>query len=118
MNPLRRNETDPRAARILSAVEVLRSLDTEFPAQLLSALLYIASHDGCHKKAMEEDLNFTTASGSRNTDWLSPTHRLKNQRGLGLIDKVPDPDDGRMIQLELTPKGKALIHQLKSLIYD
>ena len=98
-------------------VEKLRGLDDEFPAQLLSTLLYVASHDCCHKQALEEDLSFTTASGSRNTDRLSATHRL-NKPGLNLLTKEADPGNRRRLQLKLTPQGQVLIDQLKGILYD
>lgn len=116
MDPLRRQLTDPTAERLLKVAELLRVLDREFPAQLLSALLYIAAHDNCHKQALEEDLNFSTASGSRCTDWLSKEHRL-NKPGLNLVIKEADPTDKRRQQLKLSPKGELLIKQIKEILY-
>lgn len=105
-------------ARVLEAVELLRVLvDRELPAQALSCFLYIASHERCHKTAMEEDLGFTTASGSRNTDWLAQTNRL-GQRGLGLIIKELDPTNKRRVMLSLSPKGVEIIKQLERILYD
>jgi DNA-binding MarR family transcriptional regulator len=117
MDPLRRTLTDSKAERILLMVEKLRELDDEFPAQLLSTLLYVASHKDCHKQALEEDLSFTTASSSRNTDRLSAQHRL-NKPGLDLIIKEKDPGNGRRLQLKLTEQGQFLIDQLKGILYD
>jgi len=116
MDPLRRQLTDPTAERLLKVAELLRVLDREFPAQLLSTLLYVASHDNCHKQALEEDLNFTTASGSRNTDRLSKVHRL-NKPGLNFIYKEDDPTNRRRQQLKLTPKGEQFIKQVKEILY-
>ena len=56
----------------------------------------------------------TTASSSRNTDWLSDGRMGLKHKGLGLITKEKD---GRRQRLRLTPRGKALIRQMKSLIY-
>ena len=117
MDPLRRQLTDERAAKLLDAVNMLRDLDDEFPAQLLASLLYVASHNNCHKQAMEEDLAFTTASGSRNTDRLSKQHRLKKP-GLDFVIKEPDPSNRRRLQLKMTPKGQVFIDQLLSALYD
>lgn len=117
MDPLRRQLTDERAAKLLDAVNMLRDLDDEFPAQLLASLLYVASHNNCHKQAMEEDLAFSTASGSRNTDRLSKQHRLKKP-GLDFVIKEPDPDNRRRLQLKMTPKGQVFIDQLLSALYD
>lgn len=118
MDPIRNQCTDPTVERMLMAFEKLREIDSEMPAQLVSTLLYVASHKNCHKQALEQDLNFTTASSSRNTDWLTINHRIKNRRGLGLITKEADPSNGRRMQLALTPKGQVLVDQLKSILYD
>jgi DNA-binding MarR family transcriptional regulator len=102
--------------RVLKVINLLRLLDRELPAQAIATFLYVASHNNCHKTAMEEDLNFSTASGSRNTDWLSKHHRL-NKPGLDLIIKEPDPTNRRRQQLKLSPKGEQLIHQIEELLY-
>lgn len=118
MDPIRNQCTDARVERILAAFNLLRELDNEMPAQLIATLLYVASHKNCHKQALEQDLDFTTASSSRNTDWLSKSHRITNRKGLGLINKEPDPDNGRRIQLSLTREGEALIDNIKNTLYD
>lgn len=117
MDPLRRQLTDPTIERLLQVINLLRLLDREVPAQVLATFLYIASHKSCHKSAMEEDLNYSPASGSRNTDWLSDQHRLRKP-GLGLITKTHDPSNRRRYQLNLTPKGEQLIHQIKEILFD
>lgn len=84
MDPLKRQITSQQGTKVLQAFELLRIMDREIPGQLVSAFLYIASHNLCHKQALEEDLGLTTASNSRVTDWLSDYHRL-GKPGLGLI---------------------------------
>jgi DNA-binding MarR family transcriptional regulator len=84
--------------------------------QVLATLFYVATHDDCHKQALEEDLDFTAASGSRNTDWLSNKHRL-GKPGLGLITKSVDPSNRRRTTLKLTPKGELLMDQLRGILY-
>lgn len=116
MDPIRRQLTDPEIARLLRAIERIRMLDRQFPAQVLATLLYIASHENCHKQGLEDDLGMTTASSSRNTDWLSDFHRLRKP-GLGLIIKEDDPSNGRRQQLKLSPKGRQLIQQIKEDLY-
>ena len=117
MDPLRRTRTTPQIERLLKAMNLLRVLDREMPAQVIATFLYVASHDNCHKLAMEEDLTFSTASGSRNTDWLSKYHRL-NKPGLDLISKEVDPTNRRRQILKLTPKGHELVKQLQEILYD
>lgn len=103
--------------RLLKAVERLRILDREVPGQVVSCFLYIASHNPCHKEALEEDLGFTTASSSRNIDWLTNKHRL-SKPGMGIIIKQRDPTNGRRLILKLSPKGEELIASLTSDLYE
>lgn len=116
MDPLRRQLTDPDIERLLKVINLIRMFDREMPAQVLATLFYVAAHENCHKQAMEEDLHFTTASSSRNTDWLSKFHRL-NKPGLNLIIKEADPFNKRRQVLRLSPKGEQLIDEIKGLLY-
>ena len=116
MDPLRNQLTDPQLEPLLEVINVLRKLDREMPAQVLATLFYVATHDDCHKQALEEELEFTAASGSRNSDWLSDKHRL-GKPGLGLITKSVDPSNRRRTTLKLTPKGKQLMNQLRGTLY-
>tara|TARA_R100000458_G_C8264117_1_gene239367 strand:+ start:730 stop:1083 length:354 start_codon:yes stop_codon:yes gene_type:complete len=117
MDPLRRQVTDKQMERLMKVINLLRLYDREFPAQLMSVLLYVASHKDCHKQALEEDLNISMASSSRNTDWLSDRHRL-NKPGLGLIRKSLDPSYKRRQILSLTKKGEDLVNQIKAILYE
>ena len=115
-DPLKRQQTDYRLADTLAAFDLLRTLDREIPGQLVSAFLYVASHNPCHKQAMEEDLGLTPASSSRLVDWLSDYHRL-GKPGLGLVSKCKDPSNLRRVIVELTPKGQELADKMKSLLF-
>ena len=114
MDPLADQITDARLDKVQQAFDLLRLLEREIPGQLVSCFLYIASHDGCHKQAMEEALELTTASGSRNSDWLSDGRIGLKKPGLGLITKEKD---GRRQRLRLTKDGKILAKTMKALIY-
>lgn len=123
MNPLKRQLTDLDMERFYKVIQLIRDLEpveakvNELPIQVLVVFLYVASHNGCHKKAMEEDLGLTKASGSRNTDWLARLHRL-NRPGLNLITKEIDPSDKRMTVLKLTRKGKDLVFKINRILYN
>tara|TARA_R100001443_G_scaffold26797_2_gene40108 strand:- start:3441 stop:3815 length:375 start_codon:yes stop_codon:yes gene_type:complete len=108
--------TDYQMAKLAQAIEHLRTFDKEIPAQVIATFLYVASHDDCSKIDLEKALAFSTASGSRNTDWLSDFHRL-NKAGLGLITKTRDPSNRRKQILKLSPKGRILVQQLKNILY-
>ena len=116
MDPLRRQVTNDKALRLLKVINLLRLLDREVPGQVIASYLYVASHNHCHKSALEEDLDFTTASSSRNTVWLSEHHRL-NKPGMGLIKKQQDPNNRRRQMLSLTSRGEQLLKQIEELLY-
>ena len=65
---------------------------------------------------MEKALKFSSASGSRNTDWLSEFHRL-NKAGLGLLVKYRDRTNRRRQVLQLSSKGRDLVNELKKTLY-
>ena len=116
-NPIRTQATDARLERIANAFDLIRKLDREMPGQVVSVFLYIASHDGCNKQALEQELGLTTASSSRNTDLLSSGRKGRATGGLGLIIKEDDPGNGRRQVLWLTNKGKELASLMKKTIY-
>ena len=116
MNPLRRTLTNPDMERVLQVMDLFRMLDKEVPAQVIACFLYIASHDNCHKTALEQDLEMSTASGSRNTDWLSDHHRLQKP-GMNLITKEVDPSHRKRIQLKLTDKGRDIVERIEEILY-
>ena len=111
-----RQITDIDIAKLAQAIEHFRTLDKEIPAQVIATFLYVASHDDCNKVDLEKALTFSTASGSRNTDWLSAYHRL-NKPGLGLIIKYRDPNNRRRQVLQLSAKGRVLVQELKQILY-
>ena len=114
---LRRKLTDDKIDRLLKVINLLRLYDREVPAQVLATLFYIGSHNDCHKTALEEDLNFTTASSSRNTDKLSKDHRL-GKAGLDLIVKETEVVSPFRQRLRLTKKGEDLMNQIKQILYE
>jgi len=116
MDPLKRAITDDSTLAVLKAFERLRMLDREMPAQVVSTFLYIASHDPCHKQAIEEDLCHSTAAASRNIDWLCGRQRL-SKPGLELVEKYRDPSNGRRFLCRLTSKGQALVRDITEDLY-
>ena len=103
-------------AKLAQAIEHFRTFDKEIPAQVIATFLYVASHDDCAKVDLEKALAFSSASGSRNTDWLGAFHRL-NKPGLGLIVKYRDRTNRRRQVLQLSPKGRILVQELRQILY-
>ena len=116
-DPLRSQATSAQLEKVLAAFELLRILDREMPGQVVCCFLYVASHDRCHKQAMEDELGLTPASSSRNTDILSKGRPGRSAEGLDLITKEVDPVNRRRQILTLTPRGKAIAQQMKAIIY-
>lgn len=114
MDPLSRQVTNQDIYRYLRAIELLRQLDPSMTGQVIATFLYIASHNPCHKQALEEDLGLTNASASRNSDSLCDINRHK-QTGMALIRKYPDPSNKRRILLELTESGRRVVQEIERL---
>ena len=113
MDPLKRLETDSSVSRLLSAWEMLRKVHREVPAQAVTMLLYVASHNPCHKQAIEEDTGLTTASSSRMITFLTSNGRPGVQHsGVALLQAEKD---GRRLLLSLTPEGEAFAAQIRDL---
>ncbi len=108
---------DPQAQRLYEAIELLRMLDREMPAQLVSTFLFVASHEPVDTLQIAEGTGLAKSSVSRNTDWLSTHHRIKTRMGLGLISKEENPLNWRTRVCRLTPQGVLLIKQIKDRIY-
>ena len=101
--------------RMLGVVEILRVLDVEMPAQVMSCFLFVASRtDGCTTAELQEELGLTAASMSRNTTWLTGQHRSNPKRGLNLITKEVYQPNKRLRYLRLTQQGRNLAKQLST----
>ena len=116
MDPLKRDVTNDDLIPFLEAIEEIRVRDPDMTAAVLSMFLYIASHDGCHKQAIEEDLEISTSNSSRAADWLLDRKTLRKP-GLGLISKEADPSNKRRTMYSLTQQGRHLANRLKQSLY-
>ena len=121
MDPLRKQLTDDRLINLLKALEYLRTevapkMD-HIPLQVVSAFLYVASHNECHKQQIEQVFGLSVAAGSRCTDFLCEENRL-GKDGLGLITKEVDPSNRRRQVLRLTQKGKKTADRLFSILNE
>lgn len=115
-DPLKRLITNDQALRLMMVNEKFRELDREVPGQVVGMFLYIASHNPCHKMAIEEDLNFSTASASRNLQWLTGQKRT-GKPGMNLVEKYTE-EGSRRILCRLTTEGKVFIDQVLSILND
>ena len=118
MDPLRREITNNQLLPLLQAIEAIRVEDPEMTSTVISVFLYVASHEGCHKQAIEEDLGISTSNSSRAADWLLNKKTLRKSGNVGLITKEKDPSNNRRITFKLTDKGKGLARKLMDTIYS
>ena len=88
MNPLKRDITNDDLLPLLEVIEEIRVRDPEMTAAVLSIFLYVATHDDCHKQAIEEDLEISTSNCSRAADWLLDKKDPIVQQILSLVRKV------------------------------
>ena len=68
-DPWKDQLTDSQIEKLFKTMKTFMIFDPEMPLQLQLTFLYIASHDGCHKQAMEAALGYSNAAGRRNTDY-------------------------------------------------
>ena len=108
---------DSEARLLYESFELLRLLDTEMPAQLVTTYFFIAAHGPVDTVTIAKRLNMKASSVSRNTDWLSANHRISTKAGLGLIIKEEHPTNWRTRLCRLSPKGESLIKQIKEKLY-
>jgi DNA-binding MarR family transcriptional regulator len=108
--------TDKLVLQLLRTHELIRIKHKNIPARYISIFLYIASHDPCQQKAIEDGLGILQPTCSRGTDFLSKQNRL-GQPGLDWIKKEQDPLNATQKVLTLTQEGKAVIRQMKETVY-
>ena len=107
----------PALYRMYMAFEVLRAKEREFPAQLVSTFLYIASHNGCRQEDLMEGTSMSSSSVSRNVTWLGPRHRL-GREGLKLVYREIDPEDPKRYRIYLSRKGEQMATLLENTLEE
>jgi DNA-binding MarR family transcriptional regulator len=108
--------SDEEVLPLMRANELLRMIRKDIKSQYLTIFYYVAAHDPCYLKSIEDDLGFSQGACSRGSDYLSATDRF-GKPGLNWITKKEDNLDARRMVLSLTPTGKAVIRQLKEALY-
>ena len=97
------------AEKMLSLMEQVRQLGTEkdtpppqaanISTSQLAAINFIAATPGCGVQSLATGLKLSKPSISINVRQIEEA---------GFITRQPDPQDGRAVQLYLTPKGETL----------
>ena len=84
---------------------------TSFPLHHVQVFIYVAQHEGCTYKEIEDELSLTNSSVSRTINALGGTHR-KGYEGHDLLLVQNDIEEGRRYTVWLTKKGKSIMRQL------
>lgn len=97
------------------ALDAFASINpTHFPLHHAQVFLAVATRGKCTYADIETELGLSNPSVSRTVTALGPVHRT-GRDGYHLLDMEPDPREGRRFLVMLSPKGKALLRQLKNL---
>ena len=100
--------------RLLSALAPAADLmPGAMMAHHIQVLLLVARGGSVTYKGLGDALNLSNASISRSVDALGSQPR-RRQEGLGLLEKYPDPDEGRRYRVRLTRRGRAIVRQMCS----
>jgi DNA-binding MarR family transcriptional regulator len=97
------------------ALRLIREEAPELPTQQLQVLVEIAMDEGLTSKDVEHRTGMTNSSGSRNVRALM-THAGEGREGYCWVESRVNPQDLRIKQLYLTPKGHILIDRLSELL--
>ena len=103
VSPLDPPVTNPHASHVREWVGVLLELDPAFTMTALSIFLYCVAHDGCHKQAIEHNLDVQYATSSRVLAYLER---------LGLVKRQADSENYRRTKVFVTEYGKELFNKL------
>lgn len=82
------------------------------PLHHLQMFLVIAEAGNCLYQDLEQYFHLSNAAVSRSVCALGeePNHR---KSGLGLVERYPDPAEGRRYRIRLTKKGKLIYDQMQ-----
>lgn len=85
---------------------------THFPIHFAQVLLVVAEEEPCTFQKVMGKLDLSNSAVSRTVMALGQLNR-RGQPGFDLLTTFRDPKEGRRFLIKLTPKGKALVRQLK-----
>ncbi len=104
-------EGNEQIKTFLKAMELLRSLDSEFPIQHAISLGIISMNPGLSLTELADKTNLTLSTVSRIIGALSD-HRA-NGKPFGLVDVKVSKTERRKKELYLTKKGKDFLKKIE-----
>ncbi len=75
--------------------------------------LFVADRKRCTYQEIEAYFHLSNASVSRSLDALGDQPRNR-QEGMGLVERIRDPGEGRRYLARLTKRGALILRQLES----
>ncbi|MGY9046782.1 hypothetical protein P775_15045 [Puniceibacterium antarcticum] len=107
-----RNDTARLKFRTVNAIiQRFREQDPDAPIQQALIFCWVALNEGRSQRDMRDALGIASSTSSRNLAALSSVHRL-GKPGLGLIEWIESGEDRRVKMLQLSQKGRTLVHRL------
>ena len=102
----------PTASSLLSQMDTVASvLGQDLSITQVRVLLYVAVNEGCSMSAMEQALKLTQSTSSRAVAVLTAIER-PGRPGLGVVERVEDPNNRRYKILSLTYKGRKALDKI------
>jgi len=105
------DETKNAMHDMLAALEPFRALRQTMPLQYIVSFLLVALEEGKGVNEYAERAGVGTSVMSRHLLDIGERNRHMEE-GFGLVTQRPDPMELRKHQMMLTPKGRAVAHQI------
>lgn len=104
---------------LLAALRLARSLHPQLRASQLELLLLVYLKPGMSQSELAMEADLTLSAVSRAVDVLGTTGRRDKKSGAKLdwIETRRNPDDDRILQVFITPKGRNFVQTLEHLTY-
>lgn len=102
-------------ATVIEVLEAFRKLDPDLPIQYALSFLTVAEHEGLSIRELSERLGIAQSSASRNVAALGKWHSF-GKPGHDLVQAEEDPRERRRKVVTLTPKGRALVEELRAIL--
>jgi hypothetical protein len=112
MSRMELSEADMRKLRAaLAVIETFFKFRKTMPAQYIRTFLLVALDEGRGVLEYAERAGVAQSVMSRHLQDIGPRNR-KKEEGFGLVESRDNPMELRKHQLTLTPRGRALAHQI------
>lgn len=112
----------PSSTKLILLFETAASLQTFVTVDMMLMFSTIARanerRNGIHMKEIESLLGLSSPNCSRILQSIGMRHDKQRRPGLDLVVTAPDPGDVRARLVFVTPKGRKLWSQLKSILGD